>query len=145
MTLPIFNWKLGARLTTAMTLTVALIGAYAAGDERLIEQGRQALAPVSTKEMFYSLGKFSQSFNKRNLTNQQILLINEKLASYTGSSEMMAAVQNVGRAILIERNDHDVVDAMNTYGPALLGSSSDQLRQLMLILVEITGSVLCHL
>ena len=145
MTLPIFNWKLGARLTTAMTLTVALIGAYAAGDERLIEQGRQALAPVSTKEMFYSLGKFSQSFNKWNLTNQQILLINEKLASYTGSSEMMAAVQNVGRAILIERNDHDVVDAMNTYGPALLGSSSDQLRQLMLILVEITGSVLCHL
>ena len=143
--MPIFNWKLGARLTTAMTLTVALIGAYAAGDERLIEQGRQALAPVSTKEMFYSLGKFSQSFNKRNLTNQQILLINEKLASYTGSSEMMAAVQNVGRAILIERNDHDVVDAMNTYGPALLGSSSDQLRQLMLILVEITGSVLCHL
>ncbi len=143
--MPIFNWKLGARLKTAMTLTVALIGAYAAGDERLIEQGRQALAPVSTKEMFYSLSKFSQSFNKWNLTNQQILLINEKLASYTGSSEMMAAVQNVGRAILIERNDHDVVDAMNTYGPALLGSSSDQLRQLMLILVEMTGSVLCHL
>lgn len=129
------------RKPDAMSLTMALVEAYAAEDHSMVEHARQGLAPVSTRDMLQSLSQFGQILNKIDLKPEQSAAIDEELEATAGTPEMTAAVQSVGRAILIERSQPAFIEAVNTYGPPLLNSTSDQLRQMSLALAAITGSV----
>ena len=124
-----------------MSLTMALVEAYGSGDQSMVEQARQALAPVPTTVILESLYRLGQLLSRASLTPEQTAAIEEELEVTADSPEMTAAVQNVGRAILIERSQSAVVDAVNTYGAALVNSSSDQLRVMTLMLAAISGSV----
>jgi hypothetical protein len=123
-----------------MSLTMALVEAHASGNPSTIEQARQGLAPVSTRDILQSLYRFGQILNRANLRPEQVTAIEEELEISAASPEMTAAVQNVGRAILIERSQPALTEAVNTFGPPLLDSTSDQLRQMALTLAAITGS-----
>jgi hypothetical protein len=133
--LPLFKKK-----PDPMSLTMALVEAHASGNPSTIEQARQGLAPVSTRDILQSLYRFGQILNRANLRPEQVTAIEEELEISAASPEMTAAVQNVGRAILIERSQPALTEAVNTFGPPLLDSTSDQLRQMALTLAAITGS-----
>jgi hypothetical protein len=124
-----------------VSATMALVDAYASGDQNMIEQARQGLAPVPTTAILESLYRLGQLLGKAGLTPEQTAAMEEELEVTADSPEMTAAVQNVGRAILIERSQSALVDAVNTYGAPLLNSSSDRLRLMTLMLAAISGSV----
>ncbi len=134
--MPLFRTK-----PDPMSLTMALVEAHTSGNRSMIEQARQGLAPVSTIDILQSLYRFGQMLNRVSLTPEQTAAIEEELEATAESPEMTAAVQNVGRAILIVRSQPVMVDAVNTYGTPLLNSPSDQLRQMTMTLAAITGSV----
>ena len=67
--------------------------------------------------------------------------ITDELKVTEESPELTAAIRNVGRATLIDRDRASFVDAVNTYCPPLVGSTSDRLRQMTFRLATITGSV----
>ncbi len=136
--LPLFKRK-----SDSTSLTVALVEAHATGNPSMIERARQGLAPVATMDVLQGLYEFGQILNRNqvNLTPKQAAIIDEELETTAGSPEMAAAVQYVGRAILIERTYPALVEAVNTYSPPLLNSTSDQLRQRTLTLAAITGLV----
>lgn len=128
-----------------MSLTMALVEANASGDQGMIEQARQGLVPVSTIDILQSLYLFGQLIGKAGLTPDQTATITatitEELEVTAESPEMTAAIQNIGRAILIDRNRPSLENAVNTYSPPLLGSTSDRMRLMTLRLATITGSV----
>lgn len=124
-----------------MSLTMALIEAYASGDGSMIEQARQGLAPLSTMDILYGLHQFGQLLNRATLTPEQTAAIEKELAVTVGGPEMTAAVQNVGRALLIDRSQPALTQAVNTYAPPLMKSGSDQLRQMVFALAAVSGSV----
>lgn len=134
--MPLFRKK-----PDAMSLTMALVEAYAGGNQNMIDQARQGLVPVSTRDILYSLHLFSQMLSKAKLRPEQTAAIEEELRVDAGSPEMTAAVQHVGWALLIERNQAALTDAVNKYGSPLRNSTSDQLRQMTITLAAITGSV----
>lgn len=134
--MPLFRTK-----PDPMSLTMALVEAHTSGNRSMIEQARQGLAPVSTIDILQSLYGFGQMLNRVSLTPEQTAAIEEELEATAESPEMTAAVQNVGRAILIVRSQPVMVDAVNTYCTPLLDSTSDQLRQMTMTLAAITGSV----
>lgn len=107
----------------------------------MIEQARERLVPVSTTDILESLHRFGQVLGRASLTPEQVAAIEEELKAPASSPEMTDAIQNVGRAILLERSQQAVVEAMKTYGPPLRNSTSDQPRQMVLELASITGSV----
>jgi hypothetical protein len=133
--LPLFRKK-----PDPMSLTMALVEAHASGNQSMIEQARNGLVPVSTMDILHSLYRFGQMLNRASLTPEHAAAIEEELEVRAGSPEMTAAVQNVGRAILIERSQPALAAAVNTYGAPLLNSASDQLRQMTMTLAAITGS-----
>jgi hypothetical protein len=136
MTMPLFKKK-----PDPMSLTMKLVEAHASGDSSMIEQARQGLAPVSTMDVLHSLYQFGQILNRATLTPEQTAAIAEKVAVTAETPEMTAAVQNVGRALLIDRSQPAVTSAVNTYGPPLMNSTSNQLRQMTFMLAAVAGSV----
>jgi hypothetical protein len=136
MIMPLFRRK-----PDSISLTMALVQAYAADNRSMIEEVRQELAPVPTLEILRGLYQFGQILNKANLRPEQTAAIKEELEATTGDPDMMTAVQHVGQAILIERSHSALVEAVNKYAPPLLNSTSDQFRQMVLTLAAITGSV----
>jgi hypothetical protein len=124
-----------------MSLTMALVEAYASCNRNMIERARQELVPVATIDILQSLYRFGQLFNKARLSPEQLAVIEEELSATAAGPELTAAIQHVGRAILIERSQAAMTDAVNTYGTPLLNSTSNQLRQMALMLAAITGSV----
>jgi hypothetical protein len=124
-----------------MSLTMALVESHTSGDRGMIEQARQGLAPVSTLDILQSLYRFGQVLNNVSLTPEQAAAIEEEIEATVANPEMTAAIQNVGRAILIQRSQPALVDAVNTYGTPLQNSTSDQFRQMTLTLAAITGSI----
>ncbi len=134
--MPLFSKK-----PDAMSLTMALVEAHASGSQGMIDSARQRLVPVSTMDILQSLYRFGQMLNKASLTPEQTATIEKELTATAENPEMAAALQNVGRAILIDRSQPVFVNALNTYGTPLLNSTSDQLRKMTLTLAAITGSV----
>ena len=88
-----------------------------------------------------SLYTFGQMLSRANLCPRTDARLAQELEVTAQNLEMTAAIQNLSRAILIDRSEPDVVNAINTHSPPLLNSTSDQLRQVALALVAITGSV----
>lgn len=125
----------------SMSLTFALVQAHVSDDQNLIDQAREGLSPIPTMEILESLYRFGQILNGANLSTDQTRTIEVELATTTGSSEITEAVEHIGRAILVERTQAALFEALNTYGPPLANSTSDQLRQVALILTAITGSI----
>jgi hypothetical protein len=124
----------------SMSLTMALVEAYASGDQAMIDQARQHLTPVSTKDVIWSLYRFGQILSRAALRPEQTEAIEEELQVTAESPEMTAAIQNIGKAILIDRNEPALVEAVNTYGPPLLNSASDQLRKAAFAVAAVVGT-----
>jgi hypothetical protein len=133
--LPLFSKR-----PDAMSRTIKLVEAYSSSDQSMIELARRELAPVSTMEILQSLYSLGQLLGKATLTPEQTATLAQELEVAADSPEMTAAVQNIGRAILMERSQPAFVDAVNKYGEPLLGSTSDQLRRMTLLLCAVIGS-----
>jgi hypothetical protein len=125
-----------------MSLTMALVEAFARGDEAAIDVARNKLVSIETRDIFHSLYKFGQVLNRANIDLERTAAVIESELNVEGkTSEMTAAIIHVGRAILLVRTQAAVFEALSTYGAPLQDSTSDQLRQLALVLAGITGSV----
>ena len=124
-----------------MSLTMALVQAYAEDNQVMVDQARQGLSGVGTKEMLLSLYQFGQILNRANLGAEQTAVIEAELSAEGRTPEMTAAIQGVGRAVLLDRTHTAFIDAINTYVPTLQGSTSDQPRQMALALSAITGAI----
>jgi len=83
----------------AMSLTMALVEAFARGDEAAIDVARNKLASIETRDIFHSLYKFGQVLNLANINLERSAAVIERGLNVEGkTSEMTAAIMHVGRA-----------------------------------------------
>jgi hypothetical protein len=82
---------------------MALVQAHAEGNQVMIDDARQGLAALSTMDILSGLYQFGQVLSSVNLDEEQKKAIEEELVSGT-SPEMTAAIQHVGRALLIAKS-----------------------------------------
>lgn len=124
-----------------LSLTMALVEAYAKDDQTLIDRARGGLASVTTMDVLSSLLQFGTLLNRACTSTESLDLIRGELDVSGSTPEMTNAVRHLGRALFIDRTRESLVGAINEHVPPLLESPSDEFRRAALTLAFIAGNI----